>query len=123
MADEYTDQEKRRILLELRFFYTEDEICKKWKLTKSQIRKWKKAANYAYLTVTFREMVIIALHNGTNTTAAMIRYLDYLDHSIYTESEIETVLKGLHGEGIAKEESGLWFYDLAYSKNDTSYIL
>jgi len=122
VSDKYTDGDKRRILLELRFLHTEDTLCKKWNLTKYRLGKWKKAANYAYLTPTFREMVIVALHNGANTIPRLISYLDYLDHAIYTEAEILKALHDLRAEGIAREDSGLWLYDQAYSQNDTSFI-
>ena len=68
------------------------------------------------------DMLIAALHNGTNKIPNIISYLDYLNHVVYTEKEIEEALNKLRGEGIAKEENGLWLYDLSYSKNDSSFI-
>lgn len=118
----FTDEEKRRILLELRYFYTEAELCRKWKLTRYQVKQWKKAANYAYLIGTLREMVIVALHNGASSIAAIIGYVDYLNHAVYTEAEIEPILNGLRAEGIAQEQAGVWSYNRGYSKDDTSFI-
>jgi transposase-like protein len=122
MAEQFTDEEKQRILLELRYIYNEDELCQKWNISNYQLKKWKKAANYTYFIGTFRDMLIAALHNGTNSIAGIISYLDYLNHVVYTEKEIEDALNKLRGEGIAKEENGLWLYDLSYSKNDSSFI-
>ncbi|MFN8374199.1 MAG: hypothetical protein U0694_15140 [Anaerolineae bacterium] len=122
MADAYTEQEQQRILLELRYVYKEAELCQKWNISTSQLRKWKKAANYAYLIGTFRDMLIVALHNGTHDIPGIIRYLDYLDHVVYTEKEIEDGLNALRSAGIARHEDGLWYYDLNHSHNDTRFI-
>ncbi len=119
---EYTEEEKRRILLEARYLYTEAELCQKWNLTRYRVKQWKKAANYAYLIGTVREMVIVALHNGANSIPAIIGTVDYLNHAVYTEAEIETLLNGLREEGIAQEQAGVWSYNRAYSKDDTSFI-
>ncbi|GIK65635.1 MAG: hypothetical protein BroJett018_34290 [Chloroflexota bacterium] len=118
----YTEEEKRRILLELRYFYTEAELCQKWNLTRYRVKQWKKATNYAYLIGTLREMVIVALRNGASSIAAIIGYVDYLNHAVYTEAEIEPILHGLREEGIAQEQAGVWSYNRAYSKDDTSFI-
>lgn len=122
MPDEFTTDDKRRILLELRFIYREAELCQKWNLSQAKLRQWKKEANYAYLSPNLREMVVLALHNGTGDIAAMIQYLDYLDHTVYTEAEIEAVLHGLQHEGIAQAEGGRWLYNTAHSQNGTSFI-
>ncbi|MBZ0319602.1 MAG: hypothetical protein K8L91_24540 [Anaerolineae bacterium] len=119
---DYTDEEKRRILLEVRYFYTEAELCQKWNLTRYRVKQWKKAANYTYLIGTLREMVIVALHNGASSISAIIGYVDYLNHAVYTEAEIEIILNGLRAEGIAQEQAGVWSYNRAYSKDDTSFI-
>jgi hypothetical protein len=122
MSDEYSEADQRRILLELRYLCTEAELCAKWKLTKAQLRRWKKAANYAYLSANFRELVILALHTGSETIPNLISHLDYLDHTIYTEAEIHAMLEKLRVEGIAKEDGGKWHYDPIHSQNDTSFI-
>ncbi|MCQ3930642.1 MAG: hypothetical protein DPW16_09285 [Chloroflexi bacterium] len=118
----YTEEEKRRILLELRYFYTEAELCQKWNLTRYRVKQWKKAANYVYLIGTLREMVIVALHNEASSIPAIISHLDYLNHAVYTEAEIEPILNGLRAEGIAQEQAGVWSYNRAYSKDNTSFI-
>lgn len=122
MTEHYTEQDKRRILLELRYIYREAELCQKWNVTKYRLRQWKKEANYTYLAPTLRELVIMALHNGKGSIAGMISYLDYLDHAVYSEPELLAVLRGLQVEGIALEAGGDWRYNPDHSRNDTSFI-
>lgn len=118
----YTARDKRRILLEARYIYTEDLLCKKWSLSRYQLRKMKQEANYTYFQPTLSEMVIVALRHGGDTVSKIISYLDYLDHTIYTDIEIIEVLKELVAEGIAQEQDGMWRYNLSYSQEDTSFI-
>ncbi|MDQ3817225.1 MAG: hypothetical protein M3247_08260 [Thermoproteota archaeon] len=119
---DYTHEEKRKILLEHRYFYTIDKLCAKWGISKSQLSKWKKEFNYNYFIGGLRDMTVVALHNGAHTIPAIIDYLDALNHARYTEKEVLELLKGLEAEGIAKKKDGEWFYDKSYSKNDASFI-
>jgi hypothetical protein len=119
---EYTHEEKRKILLEHRYFYKADGLCAKWGITRSQLIRWKKEFNYNYFIGRLRDMAVVVLYNGTHTIPAMIEYLDYLDHSRYTEVEVLELLKSLDAEGIAEKKDDKWFYDKSYSRDDTSFI-
>ena len=118
----YSVEEIRKILLEHRYFYTADEVCKKWGITKYRLRQWKKECSYAYFIGEVRDMMIVALHNGAATLPDIQSVLDYLDHCLYTEIEILEIIKKLEAQGLAVYENGRWLYNKAYSKNDTRFI-
>jgi len=119
---EYSHEEKRKILLENRYLFTEDQLCEKWGISKYQLRKWKKEFNYYYFIVNLRDMAVVALYNGSHTVPAIINHLDALNHARYTEDEVLELLEGLKAEGLAKEMDGKWFYDNSHSMDGASFI-
>lgn len=121
-AFEYTPADVRKILLELRYFYTAQQLSDKWHITPYRLRQWKRQWNYAYLTGTLRELVIVAVHQGAQTSADVIAYLDYLDHAVYTADEISAVLAQLEAEELVVQRNGHWRYNQLHSANDTSFI-
>jgi hypothetical protein len=118
----YSTEEIRKILLEHLYVYTADELCKKWSITKYQLCKWKQSFHYAYFIVTVRDMLVVAIHSGATSIKDMQNMLDYLNHCLYSESEIVEMLEQLQTQGIAIHENGQWLYNKAYSKNDDSFI-
>lgn len=119
---EYSHEERRKILLENKYLYTEDHVCEKWSISKYQLRIWKKEFNYSYFTGSLHDTAVVALNNGSHTIPAIINHLDMLNHARYTEDEVLELLEGLKSEGIAKEKDGKWFYNMSHSKNGTSFI-
>ncbi len=122
MSASYSDEEIRKILLEHRYFYTIDELCRKWSITTYQLRKWKKAFQYTCFIGEVRDMAVVALHSGANEICGIGDFLDYLNHCRYTEAEIVEMLEELKAQGIAIQVNGAWLYDQSYSKDDTSFI-
>ena len=124
---EYTDAEISMILLEHRFCYSADEVCKKWQITRYRLREWKKEYRYEYLPVSLENLVIAALRRDSCTISGIIKYVDWQDHSRLSEQEVVEILEGLKKEGIAKEQKEeeqkeIWLYNKAYSSNDSSFI-
>jgi hypothetical protein len=119
---DYSHEERRKILLENRYLYTEDQLCEKWGISKYQLKKWKKEFDYYYFIGSLRDMAVVALYNGSHSIPAIINHLDALNHARYTEDEVLELLEGLKAEGIAKEKDGKWFYDKSHSKNGASFI-
>lgn len=122
MNSTYSIEEIRKILLEHRYIYTADELCEKWGITKHQLRKWKQEFRYTYFIGTVRDMLVVAVHSGATTIKDIQNMLDYLNHCLYSEAEIIEMLEELQIQGIAINENGLWIYNQAHSKNDTSFI-
>jgi len=119
---DFSPDEVRRILLELRYVYTAKQLCEKWHITPYRLRQWQRQWNYAYLVGNVRELVIVALHHGAQTIADIRAYLDYADHSVYTSEEITAVLSQLESDGFALHDGALWRYNAAHSQHDRSFI-
>lgn len=119
---DYSPADIRKILLELRYFYTVKQLCAKWHITPYRLRQWQQALRGTPPIADRRELVIVAVHQGARTCADMIAYLDYVDHAVYTPDEINAVLDQLEAEGIALSHNGEWRYNQLHSVNDTAYI-
>lgn len=110
---ELADADIRRILLEHQLLFTEAQTCERWGLGASRLRKWKRERRPWRVNAGPREWVIVALwHAGERGVAAaeLIGWIDYHDHAVYSEAEIEAWLEGLVGEGIARRDGGTWMY-------------
>ena len=119
---EFSDSEKRKILLEHKYLYTKDQLCEKWGISSDQLKKWKKEFNYPYFIGSLRDMAVVALYSGSHTIQAIINHLDALDHGRQTDEEVLELLEGLQAEGIAKEKDGKWFYDKSHSTDTANFI-
>jgi len=119
---DYSREERKKILLENRYLYTEDQLCERWGISEHRLKKWKEEFDYYYFMGSLRDMVVVALYNGSNTIPAIINHLDALNHARYTEDEVLELLEGLKAEGIAKEKDGKWFYDKRHSEDGASFI-
>lgn len=122
MGAEYSAEEIRKILLEQLYIYTADELCKKWRISRYRLRKWKQAFNYQYFIGSVRDMLIVAIHSGATKINEIRDILDYLNHCLYSDAEIVEMLEELQAQGIAVDNNGQWLYNKAYSKDDTSFI-
>ncbi len=76
----YSPAEIRKILLELRYFYSVRELCAKWHITPYRLRQWRQAMRGEIMSG-LHERVIVALHEEAHDVASIIAYLDYLDHA------------------------------------------
>lgn len=98
----FSKQEIRRVLLEHRYLMKADELCAKWAISRGTLRDWKKIVRFDYLSGDLRELVIAALASGGSATLARLAaWVDYQDHSPYSEAEIRVVVDGLVKDGIA----------------------
>jgi len=111
----YSQIDRRKILLENKYLQTESEICRKFKITRYQLRKWKNEFDYYYFIGSLRDMTIVALLNGATTIPALIDNLDALNHARYSENEVMELLEGLRAEGKAAQKDGKWYYVPAHS--------
>jgi hypothetical protein len=115
MSTYYSDAEIRKILLEHRYFYTIDELCRKWSLTKYQLRIWKRAFQYTCFIGEVRDLAVVALHSGANEICNTRDFPDYLNHCFYSQTEIVEGLAQLSAQGLAIPVNGVWLYDKSYS--------
>jgi hypothetical protein len=103
----------RRILLEHQLLGSEAQTCARWDLPVATLRKWKREREPWRVAVGPREWLIVALWQSSEHSVAahdMIGWLDYHEHAVFTEAEIEAWLDGLVGEGIARRTSEGWAY-------------
>ncbi|MDB5035805.1 MAG: hypothetical protein JWQ98_3046 [Chlorobi bacterium] len=121
-GEAYSLDERRKILLEHRYFLAADEVCAKWKITRYRLRIWKRELRYEYLIGDLAEMTVVALRNGSGTIPMIIEHLDYLNHARYSEAKVIAILEGLRIAGIAATEQGRWFCDPSHSRSGTSFI-
>jgi hypothetical protein len=118
----YTPAEIRKILLENCYCSTAAQVCAKWQITPYRLRQWKQQWNYAYLAGNTRELVIVALHQGASDVPAIIRYLDYVDHAMYSTDKVLALLQQLQIDGIALNDGTRWLYSAAHSQHDRSFM-
>ena len=123
MIREFTPDQIRKVLLELRYISTAAELCAKWQITRYRLRQWQKQFNYKYLVGDVRELVIAGLHQGIQDVPTLSKFIDYHDHSVYSTKELTSILKGLQIEGVAILKNGRWLYNPKHLRqHDRSFI-
>ena len=119
----YGKKNRYRILLELRFCLSEEQICEKWGITKYRIRKWKREFDYDVWFGTPRDFMIAAVYDDAATAEAIATYCAYHTHSGYQAWEIMDDLKQLEKEGFLLHlDDGRWVYDMTRLTSPKSYI-
>ena len=111
MPRTFTESEVRKILLELRYIYSIDEVCAKWQITRYRLKQWQKQLKYEYLVGTARELVIAGLHLGCVDRSGLREFIDYHDHTRYSDEELGSILEQLKAEGIAIFKNDRWMYN------------
>jgi hypothetical protein len=121
MAPDLSPSEIRSILLEQRYLAPVAAVCKKWGITASRLRTWKR--EHGAVSGSLRELVIVALQSSTvGDPAELVSFLDMQDHCIYTPAEIAAVLDGLVAEGKVLKRDGVWSYDQARLARERPFI-
>lgn len=118
----FTRDQRRKILLEHRYVYTAGELCARWRVSRYELRKWKREFDYPNFTGDFRDWVIAAIHRGIDTLPGIIDYLDFLNHCRYSPEEVLEALRELESEGIAEQRGERWIYGRTPRAGSPSYI-
>lgn len=122
MTRDFTNDQIRKILLELRYIATADQVCAKWQITRYRLRQWQTQFNYKYRVGDVRELVIVGLHQGIQDVTLLIKFIDYHAHSVYSTQELTSILTQLQAEGIAVLKKGRWLYNRKHSHHNRSFI-
>jgi hypothetical protein len=122
MVRAFTDDQIRKVLLELRYIYTAAALCAKWQITRYRLQQWQQQFNYKYLVGDVRELVIAGLHQGVQDVPTLSKFIDYHDHSVYSIDELTSILESLQIDGIAILKNGRWLYNPKHSHGDRSFI-
>ena len=119
----YNKKNRCRILLELQFCLTEEQVCEKWGLTKDQIEGWKREFDYDVWFGGERDAMIAAVYDGPATAESIADYCAYHTHSGHQAFEIMDDLKQLEKEGFLLHlDDGRWAYNRDRLKSPKAYI-
>ncbi len=110
MSPNFTDDQIHRILLEHHYFFTIAQTCEKWGITRYRLRLWKKRNVYEVFR-TLEDEVLAGIHRGgLHAPAALISWLDYRDHALYSEGEVRALFENLEARGEVCKEGDRWRY-------------
>lgn len=118
----YTPEQILRILKEHQLLFSAQELCERWKIRPGTLTRWKKQYAPWRKPYTLRDLLIIVLYQGGGRAQDMISYLDYRDHAIYSETELETELRGLERDGFARKEGERWVYNKSRISEEQRFI-
>jgi hypothetical protein len=107
----YTDDQIHRILLERYYFFTIRQTCERWGVTSYRLNKWRRRGDLYTVFHTLEDDIIAGVHRGGwHRPAELIGWLDYRDHAIYSEEEVQEMFETLEARGELRRDGARWAY-------------